>query len=160
MNHQINHEVFGEIVFEAGWVKEINLEMFGVMRKLEVVIDAEEDGEFEEVQIEAYKKFFRYIDQRVKDAERAVLNYYESEIPSYREKFKEEERHKYVPKITGKDDLSALVTPKKIMFPMVFDDNEREAGFICDCSWEIEHGLGVRFVNEEVVEVGFQDILL
>jgi hypothetical protein len=29
-----------------------------------------------------------------------------------------------------------------------------------ECTWEEEHGLAVKFENEKVVEVGYQDIVL
>lgn len=29
-----------------------------------------------------------------------------------------------------------------------------------DCSWDKENGLGLRLVNEEIMEVGYQDVAI
>ena len=34
----------------------------------------------------------------------------------------------------------------------------REIGITFKCTWDIENGVGVRLLNEKVVEVGYQDI--
>ncbi|MBC1912208.1 hypothetical protein HCJ57_06905 [Listeria booriae] len=161
MADNINHEVFGNLEFDYGWVKKRELELFGEKRELEIVIDADEDADFEPAQIESYKEFFKAIDTRVQDAELATFEFYQKESPDIRAQYgNDTDVDRYVPKISKKEELYKLVTPKQIIFPMVFDDTEREAGFLCDCSWEIEHGLGIKFENEIVNEVGFQDILL
>ena len=56
--------------------------------------------------------------------------------------------------------INKLVYPKQILFPMVFGDMIREFGLLCECTWEEEHGLAVKYQNEEVVEVGYQDIII
>ncbi|MBC6310358.1 hypothetical protein HCJ66_12485 [Listeria sp. FSL L7-1582] len=161
MADNINHEVFGNLEFDYGWVKKIELELFGEKRVLEVVIDADDDADFESAQVESYKEFFKEIDMRVKQAEWAAFDFYQKESPDIRAQYDNDaDINRYVPEVTKKEELYKLVTPKQIMFPMVFDDDAREAGFLCDCSWEIEHGLGIKFENEIVTEVGFQDILL
>lgn len=65
--------------------------------------------------------------------------------------------------LNAKDNPSEIfkfLTVKQIMIPMNFDDNTREAGFICDCEWDIENGVGIKYINEQISEIGFQDILL
>lgn len=160
MGKKINHEVFGEIEYSNGWVKNIQLSIFGEKRNIEVIIDEDEDAEFEKIQIDSYIEFFSNIQKRIDDAENATFIHYQSIVLEYREQFDSEaDKNEFAPIITNKKELDSMITPKQIMFPLIFDD-KREAGFVCDCSWEIEHGLGIKFENEEVVEVGFQDILL
>lgn len=161
MPENINHEVFGELEFDYGWVKNIELNIFGEKRVLQIVIDADEDAEFEDAQLKSYEDFFSDIHRRIDEAEQAVFKYYQNESPNFRAQYdNEEDIKKFAPEISGKKELYNLVTPKQIMFPMVFDESQREAGFICDCSWEIEHGLGIKFENNVITEIGFQDILL
>lgn len=161
MGEKINHEVLGEMEYDYGWTKNIKLKIFGEERELQIVIDADEDAVFEIAQIESYKKFFLDVNKRINDAENAVFNYYQEECSNYRDQFvSESDKEKFVPEITRKEELYNLVTPKQILFPLVFDDDKREAGFLCDCTWEIEHGLGIKFEDEVISEVGFQDILL
>ncbi len=161
MGKKINHKVFGEIEYDYGWTKVMELKLFGQKYDIQVVIDADDDADFEMIQIESYKRFFLDIDKRINDAEEAVFNYYQKESGAYREQFvSAEDKKKFIPEITEKEEIYLLVTPKQIIFPMVFDDEIREAGFLCDCTWETEHGLGIKFSDEVVTEVGFQDILL
>ena len=35
---------------------------------------------------------------------------------------------------------------------------ERRIGISFNCSWDSENGLGLRLNNEQVIEVGYQDI--
>lgn len=157
----INHEVFGIMYFDHGWIKNIDLDIFGKNQRLQIVIDADEDSDFEDAQIKSYEEFFDDINRRVIDAENATFEFYQRVSPNIRDQYKSAEKiNEIVPEISKREDLYRLVFPKQILFPMVFDETEREAGFICDCSWEIEHGLGIKFENEVVTEVGFQDILL
>ena|SRR5699024_3871380 len=160
MNREINHNVFGKLYFEYGWVKDIEIEMMGKKREIQVVIDAEEYAEFDDIQIESYKYFFENINLRIKDAEEAIFNYYQLESSNYREQLNDIDIQKDVPEIENIKGLYNLVTPKQIIIPMIFDEDIREAGFVCECTWEKEHGIGVRFENEKVTEVGFQDVML
>ncbi|GGL58308.1 DUF6985 domain-containing protein [Sporolactobacillus putidus] len=161
MVDSINHKIFGKLNFDQGWIKNIDLKIFGKNQKIQIVIDADEDADFEDAQIKSYEKFFEKIDRRVIDAENATFEFYQTVSPNIRDQYKGVEKiNEIVPEISRKEDLYHLVFPKQILFPIIFDETKREAGFICDCSWEIEHGLGIKFENEIVTEVGFQDILL
>lgn len=53
-----------------------------------------------------------------------------------------------------------MVSIEQIFIPVNTKPDMREIGFLGECSWEPEHGLGIRFINEIITEVGFQDILL
>ncbi|MBS2967918.1 hypothetical protein J9317_03900 [Metabacillus sp. KIGAM252] len=160
MSEEINHEVFGKITFRHGWrKKDFELEMFGKIQLIEIVIDAEEDGDFEVEQEHSYTEFMKDLNKRVNDAEKSVFNYYQEHVLSYREQFGTD-ADKLAPNINSVEELGNLVVPKQIFFPMIFDEDRREAGFICDCSWDIELGLGIKFVNESIEEVGAQDILI
>ncbi|PSJ92368.1 hypothetical protein C7R93_20075 [Brevibacillus fortis] len=36
----------------------------------------------------------------------------------------------------------------------------RDIGLLFDCIWDEENGLGLRLLNEEVTEVGYQDVAI
>ena len=46
------------------------------------------------------------------------------------------------------------------MFPLTFDESVEEFGFLCDCDWDKENGIGIKFTNGLLSEIGYQDILL
>ena len=53
-----------------------------------------------------------------------------------------------------------MLQPKQIMFPLTFDESIEEFGFLCECDWDKENGIGIKFVNGVLSEIGYQDILL
>ena len=68
---------------------------------------------------------------------------------------------KYYLDINGDEDkIYSLLQPKQIMFPLTFDENIEEFGFLCEYDWDKENGIGIKFVNGVLSEIGYQDILL
>ncbi len=62
--------------------------------------------------------------------------------------------------INGDEDkIYSLLQPKQIMFPLTFDENIEEFGFLCEYDWDKENGIGIKFVNGVLSEIGYQDIL-
>ena len=62
--------------------------------------------------------------------------------------------------INGDEDkIYSLLQPKQIMFPLTFDENIEEFDFLCECDWDKENGIGIKFVNGVLSEIGHQDIL-
>lgn len=150
----MEHPIFGEISYDQGWYKFISIEIFGAIQEIEVVIDAEENGEFFDYQIAAYQKFFKDIGEQVKKIEEAVYNYYNEnksnfnlDTPSFS-------------RIEKIDDMKKLVKFEQIVIPLFMEENTREVGVLGECVWEEEHGIGIKFIDETVVDVGFQDIVL
>ena len=156
----MNHDIFGELHYNNNWHKEIELNLFGNTQKMELIIEGEENGEFEEEQIEAYKKFMQNKEELLEMCEEKVYIYYQEVNFDYRERLGEQFKDKLAPVINTQDEINKLVYPKQILFPMVFGDMIREFGLLCECTWEEEHGLAVKYQNEEVVEVGYQDIII
>jgi hypothetical protein len=93
-------------------------------------------------------------------AEDAILNYYFEVYEDYRQRLIEKFADKMAPILSTKDEIADIVEPKQLIFPMVFEEEVRQVGLLLECSWEPEHGLAVKFEDEEIVEVGFQDIVL
>ena len=71
-----------------------------------------------------------------------------------------EEADKIAPIIENKEELGNLVEPTQLIVRRVRNNGIRRLGLLFDCTWNIEHGLAVKIEDEEVVEVGFQDIVL
>ncbi|WP_406851113.1 DUF6985 domain-containing protein [Herbaspirillum huttiense] len=64
------------------------------------------------------------------------------------------------PKIENSLQLKSLIKPTEIVIQQSFGTGDRVVGVLFQCTWEPELGLAVKFVNEEVEEVGTQDIVL
>ncbi|MFF2484344.1 DUF6985 domain-containing protein [Paenibacillus sp. NPDC058071] len=156
----IKHETLGELIYNYGWKRDVNIILFGYEETVILNIDAEDDAKFEDAQVSAYQAFFNDKDRLLNLAEDAILNYYLEVYEDYRQQLGEKFADKMAPIISTKDEISKIVEPKQLIFPMVFDEDVRQVGLLLECMWEPEHGLAVKFEDEEVVEVGFQDIIL
>lgn len=141
------HNVFGEIIFdECYWTKSISQNIFGKVKTIEIAIDAGEDADFDQEQVESYIEFFKNINHYIQLAEESVFRFYNEKIAEK--------------PLTNIEDIYPMVSIEQIFIPVNIEPNIREIGFLGECDWEPEHGLGIRYINESIVEVGFQDVLL
>ena len=119
---EINHKTFGKIKFNYGWTKDISLDIFHKHHILEINIDADEDAEFETNQEKAYRFFNNHLDEIVKEADSAIISYYNREISDIVSSYTNNNEKKYFLDIIGdKDKIYSLLQPKQIMFPLTFD---------------------------------------
>ncbi|MBC2372721.1 hypothetical protein HBP98_11975 [Listeria booriae] len=58
------------------------------------------------------------------------------------------------------EELGNLVIPTQLIARRVRKNGVRRIGLVCDCTWDIDNGVGVRIENEKVEEVDYQDIVL
>ena len=158
---EINHQTFGKLKYNYGWTKDISLDIFNKRHVLEINIDADEDAEFEINQEKAYIFFENYLDEIAKEVDVAIVSYYNREISDIVSSYTNHKEKQYFLDIIGdKDKIYSLLQPKKILFPLTFDENVEEFGFLCECDWDKENGIGIKFVNGVLSEIGYQDTLL
>ena len=158
---ELNHHIFGKIKFNYGWTQDITVTIFGKQFVLEINIDADEDVEFEINQERAYIFFKEHLDEIVKEANCAIVSYYNREISNIVSGYTNTDEKKYfLDKVGDEEQIYSLLKPKQIMFPLTFDENVEEFGFVCDCDWDKENGLAIKFTNGVLSEIGPQDILL
>ncbi|WP_413365214.1 DUF6985 domain-containing protein [Lysinibacillus sp. 3P01SB] len=156
----INHDVFGEISYDLYWRGEQKIKFFGQEKTIVLSIDGNEEGEFHEIQKDAYKKFFHNMNDIMKKVEDALFDYYQKVFMDYRAIFDKKEVDRLVPIINDKRELAKLVSPTQLIIRRVRKNGLRRVGMLFDCTWEAEHGVGVKVEDEEIIEVGFQDIVL
>ena len=158
---ELNHHIFGKLTFNYGWTQDMPLTIFGKEYVLEVTIDADDDGEFEVNQERAYVFFKEHQDEMIKEANAAVVSYYHNEISEIVSGYTDSnEKQFFLYKIGNEEEIFSLLKPKQIMFPLTFDENVEEVGFLWDCDWDKDNGLGIKFTNGLLSEIGPQDILL
>lgn len=143
----IEHPVFGQITYNGyWWEKSIEIEVFDQFSTVEIAIHGEEDAVFDDEQVAAYEEFFGTLPEMIKQAEQAIVDYYKTRInPGSQVTIQE---------------VSDMVSIDEIIFPSTLIPGQREAGFLGECQWEVEHGLGIKFINGRFDNIGFQDILL
>ena len=144
---ELNHHILGKLTFNYGWTRDMTVTIFGEQYVLEMIIDADEDGEFEE--------------EMIKEANAAVVSYYHNEISEIVSGYTDSnEKQCFLDKIGNEEEIFSLLKPKQIVFPLTFDETVEEVGFLCDCDWDKDNGLGIKFTNGVLSEIGPQDILL
>ncbi len=143
----INDEVFGELRFSYAWKKEVDQTMFGVTNKVELIVEGNDENEtIRNEQRMSYREFQTRNSEIIKTTEEAILEYYKRvcddlQIPSVK-----------------KIEMASQVQLTGIVFPMVIDEGDISVGFLLECTWDTEHGLGVEIINGKI-EVSTQDLL-
>ncbi|OZQ57728.1 DUF6985 domain-containing protein [Paenibacillus taichungensis] len=156
----LNHELFGEISYDLYWSGQQKMKIFGKEKVIILSIDGNEEGEFHDVQKEAYTNLVENIDDIITKVEEAIFDYYQEVYKDYREMVGEDESDNIAPIIENKEELGHLVEPTQLIIRRVRKNGVRRIGLLFNCTWEIEHGLAVKIEDEKIVEVGFQDIVL
>jgi hypothetical protein len=122
-----------------------------------LIVDGEEDGEFSEKQYASYntlKENWGAIQQSIL---KPILDYYKpnrSELGydvSYNERY---------PLIESNDKLLESIMLVGIFVPSARRFEGRYIGLTFDCTWDQENGLGLRLLDEAVIDVGYQDVVI
>ena len=62
------------------------------------------------------------------------------------------------PEISNVEDIKNRITLDSIILPLSEVYDGRSIALAFHCEWDAENGLGIILVNEEVFDVGYQDI--
>ncbi len=158
----INDDLFGELEYKNNfWRGKTTIRMFDLEKEILLSIDGHESADFSNVQREAFLNFIQDMKDIVSEAEKQVYEYYIENYEEYREMLdNKSEAEKFAPRIDSISDLKRLVKPTELIVRRVRKNGKRRLGLLCDVSWDIENGLGIKIEDEIVEEVGYQDIVL
>lgn len=162
MSKEIDHEVFGKVIYNGySWEIEekIKVKLFNIEHIVLLTLEGEEEGSFDEGQIESYTNIKKNIEALLIKAEKELFNYYKEEVFEEYHVPDDDFWKIAVPYITKKDDLVDLITDfNNILIHSCRDIGERSIGLLFECTWDEEHGLGVLFNNEKIINIGEQSI--
>lgn len=153
----INNEIFGKLEYDYIWYKDIEIEFLGKKNKIVLMIDGDEDGEFEEEQYIAYKILMKKWNGLQDILLQEILNYYN--VIRHELGYDIEINEEY-PLIETIQELVKNIKLAGIVIPYSGAYDGRECGITFDCTWDDENGIGVCLVDEKVVEIGYQDIVM
>jgi len=153
-------KTFGEIDYEYGWKGSYAYSIFGKDHAVTLVVPCDEGEEIEPAQREAFVRFEQAKDSLTSAAARAILDHYQDIAEEVRERVGPAAAADVAPVITSVDELARIVSPTEFLVQQSFGSGERIIGLLFDCSWDPSLGLAVKFEDEQVVEVGNQDIVL
>ncbi|MCL1895896.1 MAG: hypothetical protein FWG03_05050 [Clostridiales bacterium] len=159
----IQDELFGPITLDGLWSGETSITMYGKRHTITLDIYGDGDDEISQGQREAFRRFKADEERIVKESEERIFEYYLEIFEDYRDMYLEDSEEladENAPRISSAEELLELIEPASLLIRGDFEDGIRRLGILCECTWEPEHGLGVSIENEEVAEVGFQDVAL
>ena len=153
----INDSIFGEIEYDYIWSRRIKIKFFNNEVDIMLMIAGDDDGKFEDGQYDSYQALINKWNEIQETFLEPILEY-------YKEKRKELgydiQLNKNYPEIKSTKELLNYITLVGIKVPYADIYGGRSIGISFDCSWDEENGLGLRLNNEEVIDVGYQDIAI
>ncbi|MDM5186253.1 DUF2004 domain-containing protein [Bacillus sp. DX4.1] len=153
----INDAVFGKIEYEYVWNRDSTVEFCGKEVDIALMIDCEENGEFSEKQYASYNSLIQNWEYLQQSILQPILDYYKQKRyelgydVSYNENY---------PLIETVRQLLERIRLVGIYVPSARRFEGRYIGLTFDCTWDIENGLGIRLINEEVARIGYQDVAI
>lgn len=158
---EINDELFGELEYQKNyWRGKTTIKMFDMDIKIMLSVDGHESADFSNIQREAFRNFNNDMKNIMDEAEQQIYEYYSKNIEEYREMLgNKTEADNIAPKNDSILTLKRLVKPTELIVRRVRKNGKRRLGLLCDVTWDIEDGLGIKIEDEIVEEVGYQDIV-
>ncbi|MGG3928207.1 DUF2004 domain-containing protein [Metabacillus fastidiosus] len=153
----IDDPVFGEIEYTYGWCKDITVKFFEKDTEIVLIIAGEIDEKFSEGQHESYISLMQNWKDLHQSFLQSILDYY---TQKRHELGYDIEFNENYPLIETKDQLLEHITLVGIMVSYEDIYEGRDIGISFDCTWDEENGLGLRLINEKVIEVGYQDVAI
>ncbi|WP_027086698.1 DUF6985 domain-containing protein [Cohnella panacarvi] len=154
---KINDAIFGELEYNYIWFRDITIDFNGKETVISLSVNGEEDGKFDEVQYEAYNAFIKNWKQIQHDILQPILDYYNKtryEL-GYDVGFNEN-----YPVVDTTAQILEMVKLDGISIPYGGIYEGRGIGLAFECTWDTENGLGVLLIDEQVTEVGYQDVIM
>lgn len=156
----IEDKVFGHLKYDCDWERMYSITMFNKETEVYLSITGEEDEEIQETQRNAFLQFEANKNRIIKNSEEKLFEYYIQNYEKLVDKVSDDKIEEVLPKISTIEELGKIIEPTMIVFQRNFDNNINKFGIALGCEWDDEAGLGIKFKNGDIVEVGPDDIIL
>ena len=153
----INDSIFGKIEHDYKIRTRSKIKFFNNDVDIMLMIAGDDEGQFEDGQYEAYQALINKWNEIQETFLEPILEYYKQKR---KELGYDIELNKNYPEIKSTKELLNYITLVGIKVPYADIYGGRSIGISFDCSWDEENGLGLRLNNEEVIDVGYQDIAI
>jgi hypothetical protein len=152
--------VAGSLEYDYGWCRPVSVEFLGEPCSIKLAFSGDEGQELDPGQRDAFAAFWSSRERLFSDAEAAILSHYQSIRPDVLARVPVDVAERVAPPVEQVSDLRRIVRLEAVFFPEDLGSGRRVAGLLADCSWDPSLGLAVRFEDEQIVDVGPQDIVL
>jgi hypothetical protein len=153
----IQDSVFGFLDYDNFWYKDITVSFFDRTAEISLTISGEENGIFDDGQYTAFTVFMQYWGRIQARLLQAILEYY---LEKRHELGYDIEVNEGYPLIETTDQLLDHITIVGVDVPYADIFEGRAIGITFDCTWDNENGVGLRLINEKIVDVGYQDVAM
>jgi hypothetical protein len=134
--------------------------IFGSDYNVSVLISCWDNEEIIPCQLQAYQEFMSSVSEITASIETAIFKHFMDEAPAVRERVGPPSSAEIAPEIFKPQDLAKIAQPTDLLIIRPLSDPKRIVGLLFDCVWEPDLGLAIRIEDEEIIEVGPQDIVL
>lgn len=152
--------VFGEMSYQNGWIRAYHISFSGDDYCVQLFVQCGKASQIENAQRAAFLEFDKRREVLLSQASIELLKYYTRIYKGIRKRIGEDSADNVAPAVRVESELRKLVKPTHVYVKRTFGSEERVVGLLFDCSWNSSGGLAVKFVDEEIEEVGSQDIVL
>jgi len=154
----LDDPAFGELSdYEHGWRRRYGISIFGEEREIDIRIETE--AEPTQQQRETFLRFEYNKESIIRNIEKSIYEYYISIIDGRRNDFGDS-KDEMMPIIADVEGMGTVVSPEVILLSDWDPPHDKRIGFLFDCTWDEDHGVGVELTDNEVTGVGDQDIVL
>lgn len=156
----LSDDVIGNLRFDNGWCRDFEVEFLGCSQGVVLCFSGDPELPLEDAQRAAFRQFSIKCAELLRGASEALLHYYQEQQPRIRARYVDSEFSKVAPEVCNQEGLRSLVKLKEIFFPEDFGGGRLVFGLLLDCSWDPARGVGIRFEDGALVEIGSQDVVL
>lgn len=154
---KINDSVFGELEFDYVWTKGTTINFLGNETEISLIVKGDEDGRFDEEQYLAYQALMKNWDQLQQSFLQPILEYYQQKRYELGYDIALNENY---PLFDTTDQILQMIALDGIVVPYGDIREGRDIGILFNCTWDTENGLGLRLLDEEIADVGYQDVAI
>ncbi|MGE7875263.1 DUF6985 domain-containing protein [Bacillus paramycoides] len=154
---RINDSVFGKLEYDFIWSKDTTISFFGNEVEIALIVKGDESGQFDEEQYVAYTSLIQNWEHLHQSFLQPILEYYKQERHELGYDIEVNESY---PLVETTDQILEMITLDGIVVPYADIFEGRDIGITFNCTWDMENGLGLRLLNEKVIEVGYQDVAI
>ncbi len=148
----ITDPVFGPLQYEDFWSGHVSLKHLG--DEIPIEIEADESGPTDSQRV-ALSDLSKNQETLKAKLEKAIFEFYSSMHSVFRKGYDPDYVDVDVPFLKESNQIWSLMSDLQVFIP---EEDEGGILLLWECTWEMEHGLGVRILNGEVDEIGDQSI--
>ncbi|MBE6842216.1 MAG: hypothetical protein E7510_05225 [Ruminococcus sp.] len=150
-------EVFNDLTYDddMGSFGSVSLEFCGNTVVVPLLVVTEDDGKTDSKQEEAFKKFLEKSHAIFEDTVAELFEYYK-EIRA--ERGFDKKKNKFFPEVLDINEFKTMIELSGVFVPESDAFDERAVFLTFECSWDTENGVEVHIFDEQVAEMGEQQI--